>query len=574
MASSTTDFSIPAKVLEQHIAILGKTGSGKSYAAKGIAERILTEKGRVCIIDPTSGWWGLRSDASGKRAGFPINVFGGEHGDLPLGQNHGAELAEIIGTTDTSAVLDTRLMTVGERTRFFTDFAETLLRKNKGPLHVIIDEAHLFMPQGKVVTPQSGQMLHAGNNLISLGRGRGLRIMMISQRPAKLHKDSLTQAETLIALRLIAPQDTEAVRDWIYEWAGKSKGQDILSSLPSLPTGEGWIWSPGVGVLERMKFPRIKTYDSSRAPDGESANVVLATIDLPAIQARLGKLAKEAVENDPRRLRARIIELEKSKSATDPTVLQREFDREVQSATKSLQKKLAAMENSMKRFHAKVSGYFENGQAICESFRVETTDTETNVQTVTQSGPPQREVPRQVSRPPVARPVQSSNGHGTLPGPEQRILDAIAWLESLGIETPEQTAVAFLAGYTIGGGGFNNPRGSLRTKGLVEYLPGEQIRLTDGGRGAAHFPESALTNEELQRRVLERLPGPEQKILRVALDVFPDAISNNECAARAGYTNGGGGYNNPRGRLRTLGLIEYQSGGLRARDLLFPEGTS
>jgi hypothetical protein len=33
-----------------------------------------------------------------------------------------------------------------------------------------------------------------------------------------------------------------------------------------------------------------------------------------------------------------------------------------------------------------------------------------------------------------------------------------------------------------------------------------------------------------------------------------------------------GAYNNPRGRLRSLGLIEYQSGRLRARDLLFLEG--
>lgn len=38
----------------------------------------------------------------------------------------------------------------------------------------------------------------------------------------------------------------------------------------------------------------------------------------------------------------------------------------------------------------------------------------------------------------------------------------------------------------------------------------------------------------------------------------------------AGYTTGGGAYNNPRGRLRTLGLIEYPSPGMvRAKDLLF-----
>lgn len=56
-----------------------------------------------------------------------------------------------------------------------------------------------------------------------------------------------------------------------------------------------------------------------------------------------------------------------------------------------------------------------------------------------------------------------------LAGPEQRILDALAWLESVGVAEGEQAAVAFLAGYTVGGGAFNNPRGRLRSLGLVTY---------------------------------------------------------------------------------------------------------
>jgi uncharacterized protein len=310
--TAMTQTVIPDKALVQHIAILGKTGSGKTYAAKGITESLLRAGKRVCVIDPTGVWWGLRSNASGTGPAFPIVVFGEEHADVPLGQGHGHAIAEIIGTTDISAVLDTRHMGVGERTRFFADFAETLLRKNKGPLHIIIDEAHLFAPQGRVSDPQSGKMLHAANNLVSLGRGVGLRIVLITQRPAKLHKDSLTQAETLIALRLIAPQDRRAVEDWIGEWADPKQGKELLSSLPSLPTGEGWIWAPELGVLKRAKFPKIQTYDSSRAPDGGRTEIVLANIDLPAIQARLETVAKETLENDPKRLRARIAELQKA----------------------------------------------------------------------------------------------------------------------------------------------------------------------------------------------------------------------------------------------------------------------
>lgn len=157
----------------------------------------------------------------------------------------------------------------------------------------------------------------------------------------------------------------------------------------------------------------------------------------------------------------------------------------------------------------------------------------------------------------------------SLAGPEQRILNAIAWLESIGVSTPEQTAVAFLAGYTYGGGAFNNPRGALRTKGLVEYA-GDGIRLTDAGRQVAEFPEAALTTERLHEAVLARLPGPEQRLLRPLLDAYPDALSNDDLADAAGYTAGAGAFNNPRGRLRSLGLVEYpQPGHVAARSILF-----
>jgi hypothetical protein len=42
-------------------------------------------------------------------------------------------------------------------------------------------------------------MLHAANNLIGLGRSRGLRIVQFSQRPARVH-NSLTQVESPVAM--------------------------------------------------------------------------------------------------------------------------------------------------------------------------------------------------------------------------------------------------------------------------------------------------------------------------------------------------------------------------------------
>jgi hypothetical protein len=157
---------------------------------------------------------------------------------------------------------------------------------------------------------------------------------------------------------------------------------------------------------------------------------------------------------------------------------------------------------------------------------------------------------------------------GELSGPEQRILNACAWLHGLGQDAPRQVAVAFLAGYTFGGGAFNNPRGALRTKGLLEYVGSDRMRLTETGKTQATWPTEPLTAEALQARVLAILPGPEQRILRVILSAYPRAISK----AVPPYAPEGGAFLNPCGRLRSLGLIDYPARWmLKASPVLFLE---
>jgi DNA helicase HerA-like ATPase len=139
--------TFPIEALQQHIAIVGKTGSGKTYTAKGLVEGLLEAKRRVCILDPTGAWYGLRSSADGKRAGFPVAVFGGMHGDVPIAEQSGATLAHILANKNLPAIIDLSEMLIGQRHRFVTDFAEAIYRENKTPLHLIIDEADEFIPQ-------------------------------------------------------------------------------------------------------------------------------------------------------------------------------------------------------------------------------------------------------------------------------------------------------------------------------------------------------------------------------------------------------------------------------------------
>jgi hypothetical protein len=544
---------IPDKALLHHIAILGKAGSGKTVTAKGAAEHLLDAGARVCAVDPTGVWWGLKSSRDGKKAAYPIVIFGGEHADFTIGRNHGAAIAEIIGTSDMSSIIDTQQMTVGERTQFFTDFAETLLRKNKGPLHLMIDEAHVFAPQGRVNDPQSGKMLHAANNLVSLGRARGLRIVMISQRPAKLHKDSLTQVETLIAMRLIAPQDVGAVKDWIGEWADPKEGKEILQSLPSLKTGTGWIWSPEIGILKRAEFPMIRTYDSSRAPDGESAKVVLAQVDMDTIGAKLETAAAEVLADDPRRLKAKIAELEKRSkqpASADPNAI--------------------ANAESKGALRGKTEGYAEAINAImplAEKLReisAAASEIARGIDAWSRKAPmpPTKRENVAQDRPTTKKAHQSTE---KMASGERKILTALAQYPSG--RTKRQ--VGMLAGYAINGGGFNNYLSALRSKGWMDGR-GDDLRITEAGISALGSFDPLPTGDDLRHYWFGQLEKAPRAILESLTKVYPNCMTKEDVAEDCGYEAGGGGFNNALSRLRTLELIEGR-GELKASDDLFPE---
>src|SRR5580765_6542458 len=115
-------YPVPAEALKDAVAIVGRIGSGKTYAAKGAVETLLADGARVCIVDPTGVWWGLRSSADGRKPAFPVVVFGGDHGDVPIGEESGAALAALIAEKNLPAIIDLAEFTIGARTRFATRF--------------------------------------------------------------------------------------------------------------------------------------------------------------------------------------------------------------------------------------------------------------------------------------------------------------------------------------------------------------------------------------------------------------------------------------------------------------------
>jgi len=308
---------LPLSALNERVAIVGTSGSGKTYAAKGLVERLMDRGGRVCIVDPLGVWWGLRAGADGSAAsGYPVVVFGGRHADVALDEGRGAALGHLVGTHPLACVVDvSELGSSAARRAFMTAFAEALYEANTEPLHLVLDEADLWAPQR--AQPGGQALLGRIEEIVRRGRVRGFVPWLITQRPAVLHKDVLSQADILVSMKLTASQDRDAVGGWIEGQADRAEGKRILAALPRLGQGEGYLWAPSDGVLARVAFPRICSFDSSRTPQRHERVATpraLAAVDLSAIMTALAEMeaftANGAADSAPNG-RGHVLDLER-----------------------------------------------------------------------------------------------------------------------------------------------------------------------------------------------------------------------------------------------------------------------
>lgn len=490
---------IPDDVLETHIAFLGKTGSGKTYTAKGLVERMLEQGRHVVVLDPTGVWWGLRTTADGK-AGFPVTIFGGDHADIAIDGDAGAEVAGVVYSKGLSAVIDTLGMSVTQRTRFARDFLQEAFRCNREPMHLVIDECHLFMPQSGAGQGaiERNEMLNAANTLVSGGRARGWRIMMLSQRAAKVNKDSLTQCETLVAHRVIHPLDRKAVADWIDGCGDPAKSKEVLGSLAGLKCGEAWVWSPENDVLARAMMPAIKTADTSATPKHGERRITttVAEIDLEAVQGMLKAAGEEAEANDPARLKARVAELSKQLAAAHaaPVSMPEQVDEIVAKAKAEAAEGWATLvKGIVETVDTEIRNLDEMREHLC-SRAAQLNSLLTLMRGSVTDGHvrPRRESTKRAPSPllePVNQidfPVSTDpRGRRALKGPQRKILDALAWWASIGVDEPSRAQVGFVAGIKPAGGHFTNTIGPLATNGLISYPRPGHITLEASGRALA-----------------------------------------------------------------------------------------
>ena len=586
---------LPLDAATQVLAFLGRRGSGKTYAAGVFVEGLLKARVPVVVLDWIGNWYGLRIAADGKGKGFDITVFGGEHGDVPLEPGAGALIADLIVDRELSAVLDVSQFRKGQRQEFATAFGEQLFHRKKrvrSPLHVVLEEAQVYVPQQ--VGREKARLVGAWEDIGRLGRNYGLGISFLSQRPQSVNKEVLNQAEALFVFQTSGAHERKAIRDWVVY-----QGIDVdemAAELPGLKVGTAYLWSPQwLRILKRVQIVQKQSFDASSTPTVRRAKAIeprpLTAEDLRELEASMAEVVQRAAENDPKALKRRVAELERElrqarAAASSPSteILERARSEGAREAERRLATFIGRTQARDRRVATAIGESIvaleKAGSAMREPIDVElgpvaargdqkrhSRDHRAPIRDQRAAIRDQRG-PRQ---PAVHR--HATSGPDWLRGPHRKILDAIAWLNWIRVEVPTKVQVAAVAGYAVNGGGFRNPLGRLRSEGLVGYREADGVVITEDGRALAREPDEPPTVEEMHRRVLETLPGnTHRRIMRAVLDAYPSDIGTDELAEKVGMEPSGGGFRNPLGRLRTLGLIDYpERGQVVAQPVLFLE---
>ena len=125
------------------------------------------------------------------------------------------------------------------------------------PILIVLEEAHLFLPQGG-----DSAAHRTVSKIAKEGRKYGIGLCVVTQRPGEIESAVLSQCGTMIALRLTNRADREKVEAAMPDDLGALTGM-----LPALRTGEGVVIGEAMPIPSRIEFFRARVRPRGDDPE-------------------------------------------------------------------------------------------------------------------------------------------------------------------------------------------------------------------------------------------------------------------------------------------------------------------
>jgi DNA-binding transcriptional regulator GbsR (MarR family) len=244
--------SLPVvEVLTGRGVVLGKSGSGKSNSASVIVEELLDDGYPVLIVDVDGEYFGLKEEYE------LLHLGADEECDLAVGPEHAEKIAELTLEQNIPVILDVSgYLHEEEQRELIKKVGRHLFAKEKKlkkPFLMLVEEVHEYIPESGL--DDVGRMLI---KIAKRGRKHGLGLCGISQRPADVKKDFITQCDWHIWHRLTWDNDTNVVR--------RVLGSEYADAVQDLDDGEAFSHTDWDDQIHRVQFRRKHTFDAGATP--------------------------------------------------------------------------------------------------------------------------------------------------------------------------------------------------------------------------------------------------------------------------------------------------------------------
>ena len=254
IAVANGGFSLPtSEILTGRGFITGKSGSGKSNTASVIAESLLEHGLPLLVVDTDGEYYGLTGRFELLHVGADADC------DATVGVEHAETIAELALVQNVPVILDlSGYLDEDEGRELLRRVLEHLFglgKRVRKPFLVFVEEIHEFLPQTGKVDGLSDTLITVAKR----GRKRGIGLCGMSQRPAAVDKDYITQCDWVVWHRLTWEHDKRV--------ASQMLGADLARDIDDLATGEGLLMTDWDARVERVQFRRKRTYDAGATPD-------------------------------------------------------------------------------------------------------------------------------------------------------------------------------------------------------------------------------------------------------------------------------------------------------------------
>lgn len=547
------------KLIDTRLLVQASSGGGKSWLLRKIIEEAAPHI-QIIVLDPEGEFGTLR-----EKHDF---LLVGEEGELSTAVRSAPLLARRLIEKKVSAVIDLYELKFAQRREFVSGFLNSLMNVPKKLWHdvlIVLDESHVFCPEGgKKAVDSSDAVI----TLMTQGRKRGFCGLLATQRLSALSKDAAAQAKNVLIGSTTLDIDLQR--------AGLVLGLSARerTKLMHLKPGEFYGFGPAFSFVG-IKEITVGGVQTTHPRPGKRRQLVMPAPS-KAIKGVLGEF-----DDLPEQAEQEIRNMEQAKAKIA------ELNREIQQLTQKLAdgapqdlQQVEQLQTELDSAHVQLDVSRRDAEVIVSRFVDYVRDLVQRVGRAVEllQVPPAPDP----TLPTVSNPVSPSSRRKISPpevssvavlpilktGIKSRILDAIAWWNSAGIDQPTRKQTAFAACAKPKSSHFDNMISSLKTEGYLYYPAGSRLSLSVAGRAEAHKPGKPATLAELYDRVRVILGSGLPVRIFNAL-IRHGEMSRDGLAGAINHSVRSSHFDNTISSLRTSGIVEYPSRGRVALSAAF-----